>query len=178
MSDQPRDPTEELMRKIAAEGDATGEFTKEEKLALVASELMAPEEIGLASAEEAKLQLMPDAEKQVKFGDIVEFAASVVPLVVRANWALTDTKLVLAPTEKAKYIEDWIAEHKNEFLIQGKMHCGTAFAQFQRTFKDPILGLSAMLRLCGDMLEKKYLGEELPPAVEPQLEKRNAIDKN
>lgn len=170
MTDKDR---ELLMEKIAGEGNQTGEFTQAEKLALVANELMAPEEVGLASAEEARLQLLPEAEKEVKFGDIVEFAASVVPLELRANWALQETKIVLAPADKTAWIEKWISEHKHDYLIQGQMHCGTAMAQFQRSFKDSILGLAAMLRLCGDMLEKKYLGEEIPPAVEPQLEKRN-----
>lgn len=155
------------MAKIAAEGNASGEFTQEEKLALVANELMAPEEVGLTSAEEAKLQLEPETTKEVKFGDIVEFAASVVPLALRAQWALQETKIVLPPTDKDVWIEQWVAEHKNDYLIQGQMHCGTALARFQRSYKDPILGLAAMLRLCGDMLEKKYLGEELPPATEP-----------
>lgn len=156
-----------LIQKLAAEGNTSGEFTAEEKLTLVAGGMMDPKEVGLVSAEEAQLQLQPEDAKEVKFGDIVEFAASVVPLALRAQWALQETKIVLAPADKDVWIEDWIAKHKNDFLIQGQMHCGTALARFQRTYKDPVLGLAAMLRLCGDMLEKKYIGEEVPPSTEP-----------
>lgn len=154
--------TPTLMQRLAAEGNQSGAFTPEEKMALVAAGAMAPEEVGLASAEEAQLQLAPEA-KEIKFGDEVEFAAGIVPLVLRAQWALKDTKIVLAPADKDAWIEEWIAENKNSFLIQGRMHCGNAMAQFERTYKDPILGLAAMLRLCAEMLEKKYTGEELPP---------------
>lgn len=165
---------DELMRQIAAKSGATGDYTYEEKLAAVAAELMDPKEVGLVSAEEAKLKLLPPEQQEVKFGDMVEFVAGVVPLVLRAQWELSETKIVLAPADKDAWIKNWITEHKNDYLIQGKMHCGSALAQFERSYKDPILGLAAMLRLCGDMLEKKYLGEELPPSTEPKIEKRDA----
>lgn len=161
------DPNQ-LIQKLAAEGNSSGAFTKEEKLALVAAGAMAPEEVGLASAEDAQLALQPEAEKEVKFGDAVEFAASVVPLALRAQWALDETHIILAGTDKDDWLEKWIAEHKNDFMIQGQMHCGTALARFQRNYKDPILGLAQMLHLCGEMLEKKYLGEEVPPSTEPK----------
>jgi hypothetical protein len=162
----PNDET--LMSKIAAEGGTQGDYSYEEKLALVANNMMAPEEVGLASAEEAILKIEGKEPPKIELGNAVEFAASVVPIELRAQWAYQDTKIVLAPSDKTAWIENWIGEHKNEYLIQGRMHCGTAMAQFQRTFKDPVLGLSQMLALCGTMLEKQYLGEELPPSTEPE----------
>lgn len=159
--------TNKLAANIAAEGNASENYTKEEKLALVAQELMAPEEVGLASAEEAKAIIMPEEAKKIELGHMVEFAASVVPIELRAQWAYQETKIVLAPSDKTAWLENWIGENKNSYLIQGRMNCGNAQAQFQREYKDPILGLSQMLRLCGEMLEKQYTGEALPPSTEP-----------
>lgn len=158
--------TKQLMEKIAAEGNESAEYTKEEKLALVADGLMAPEEVGLVSAEEAHLQLMPEAEREVVFGNELFLQMGVIPLELRAEWAYDENKIILAPADKTAWIEEWIGENKKTYRIQGGLRCGSLQGKFERTFRDPVIGLAQMLRVAADMLEAKYAGEPSPPATD------------
>lgn len=146
---------------------AKGGFSFEEKLRMVAEEQMAPSEIGLADANEARLQLMPEAAKKLVFGTTLIFRAGVVPPELRAEWALQETKVVLAPSDALRWKADWMEEHKHEYPIQGDLCCGNANARFGQAFKDPVLGLCQMLRIAADTLEKKYTEEptEQPATV-------------
>lgn len=151
---------------------AKGGYSYAEKLAAVADGLMDPKEIGMASAEEAQVKLLPDKLKKPVFGTTMMFRAGVVPLELRAHWAeqeyKAERKIVSADTDFDK--EAWMEAHKNEFPIQGDFICGQATAKFGQTFADPILGLCQMLRKCADMLEAKYTEPEEPqtPATEQQ----------
>jgi|SRR5882724_499092 len=153
---------------------AKGGYSYAEKLEAVAAGNMAPEEIGLASAEEAQLQIVPDEKKKPVFGTTMMFRAGVVPLELRAFWAeqeyKQERKIVSADSTFDK--DAWMKEHENEFPIQGDLICGQAAAKFSRNFKDPILGMCQMLRVAADMLEMKYTETDAPqtPATEQQNE--------
>lgn len=173
----PNDPiavgphTKMLMNKIAAEGNESAEFTQEEKLALVADGMMDPKEVGLVSAEEAHLQIMPEIEKEPIFGNELFLQMGCIPLELRAEWAYDETKIILPPSDKTAWIEDWIDKNKQSYRIQGALRCGTLEGKFERTFRDPVIGLAQMLRVAADMLETKYVGEPSPAATDqPQIE--------
>lgn len=159
--------TKKLMEKIAAEGNESAEFTQEEKLALVADGLMAPEEAGIASAEEAHLEIEPQAKPKPDFGDTVMLQAGVIPLELRAQWAYQDTKIILAPADKTQWIKDWMKENSNTFKIQCGMRCGNLEAKFQRTYTDPVLGLAAILEIASRQLEAAYTGKPCEPTTDP-----------
>lgn len=133
-------------------------YTYGEKLALVAQELMDPKEIGLASAEEAKLRILGDPKPEIKLGNFVTFEASVVPLTIRAEWARQEAKIVPFDTEA------WMAEHKKEFRIQARLRCGTAFGLFDQTFSEPIAGLIAMMENAVARLREKLAEEQAAEA--------------
>lgn len=139
-------------------------YTNEEKLSAIAGGLMDPKELGLATADEAKLQLMPAAPKKVTFGTTLIFRAGVVPLELRAEWALQEQKIILPAAEAARWKADWMDANKHEYPIQGDLCCGNANARFGQTFKDPVLGLCQMLRIAADTLEAKYTEEPTPEA--------------
>ena len=69
-----------------------GGYSYAEKLEAVAAGNMDPKEIGMASAEEAQLQILPDAKKQPVFGTTMMFRAGVIPLELRLHWAEQDFK--------------------------------------------------------------------------------------
>lgn len=161
--------TKRLMENIAADGNESADYTHSEKLALVADGMMDPKEVGLTSAEEAHLEIMPEAEKEPTFGNELFLQMGVVPLELRAEWAYDETKIVLAPSDKTAWIEDWIGKNKHTYRIQGGIRCGTLQGKMERTFKDPVLGLTNMLRLAADMLEAKYTGEEGPAATDQPI---------
>lgn len=138
---------------------AKGGYSYAEKLEAVAAGNMAPEEIGMASAEEAQLQIVPDSKRQPVFGTTMMFRAGVVPLELRAFWAEQEhkqaRKIISSDSNFDK--EAWMKANANEFPIQGDLICGQAAAKFAQKFKDPILGMCEMLRKAADLLEKKYL---------------------
>lgn len=153
-----------ISAEITRDGENSTTFTRDEKLGLVANELMDPKEVGLTTAEEAKLEILPEAERVIQLGTDVKFECGVIPLAIRAEWARQD--LVVVPTDISAWKDKWMAANKNTYLIQGVLHCGTAQGRFQRTFSDPTLGLALMLKIAGEMLEKQYLGEALPPTTD------------
>lgn len=171
---QPNDGLTDLQRAVADEirkdGDSSpNEYTRDEKLKLVASDLMDPKEVGMVSAEEAKLELLPEAAKTITLGDAVNFQCGIVPLEIRAEWARQD--LVVVPTDISAWKKDWMDLNRNTFRVQGVMQCGTAVAKFERTFSDPTLGLALMLKIAGEMLEKQYLGQDLPPSTDSKKDR-------
>lgn len=149
-----------------------GGYSYAEKLDAVAAGNMDPKEIGLASAEEAQLQIVPDEKRKPVFGTTMMFRAGVVPLELRAFWAEQEykeaRKIISSDTNFDK--DAWMKANANEFPIQGDLICGQAAAKFARKFKDPILGMCEMLRVAADMLEKKYTEADEPqtPATEQQ----------
>jgi hypothetical protein len=153
---------------------AKGGYSYAEKLEAVAAGNMAPEEIGMASAEEAQLQIVPDSKRKPVFGTTMMFRAGVVPLELRAFWAEQEykeaRKIISSETNFDK--EAWMEANKNEFPIQGDLICGQAAAKFARKFKDPILGMCEMLRVAATMLEKKYTeaSEDTQPTAQQQDE--------
>lgn len=160
----------ELARKLADTGNASGEYTQEEKLALVAANMMAPEEVGLTSAEDAQKQIMPPEKQELKLGKGLRLECWIVPPEIRAEWAYGDTKIILAPTDKTAWIEKWLEDNKNTFLIQARLHCGNGHMEFEQLFKDEVLGLCAMTKTAAEKLEKLYLGNEAVKDNPPQPE--------
>lgn len=152
--------------KNTYDDSAKGGFTYEEKLALVADEKMDPKEIGLTSADDARLAILPEAARKPVFGTTLMLRCGVVPIELRAEWAYQEQKIVMSPTDKDNFLHSFMEENKNEFPVQGDLVCGNMNARFARSFKDPILGLAQMMRLAADMLEAKYTEE---PAEVPAL---------
>lgn len=163
--------TLKLMEKIKAEGDQSKEFTQEEKMALVADGMMAPETVGLSSAEEAHLTIAPEDKPKPDFGTTVMLQAGEVPIELRAEWAYQETKIILAPYDKTKFIQDYIKEHSGSHRMQGKMRLGNIEFSFERTYTDPVLGLAGLLEIAAIQLEAAYTGK---PPVDVSDE-RNAI---
>jgi hypothetical protein len=155
--------TKRLMEKIAASGTQSETFTQEEKLALVADGMMDPKEVGLTSAEEAHLAILPEADKIPKFGKDLILTLATVPLEIRAEWAYQESKIILAPADATAWKEEWINKNRHSYRIQGKAQCGTAHLSFERHFKDPVLGIAVMLALAGQLVEAAYLQTESPP---------------
>lgn len=158
--------TKKLMENIAAEGNQSAEYTQEEKLALVADGLMAPEEAGLASAEEAHLEIAPEDKPKPDFGDSIMLQAGVIPIELRAQWAYQETKIILAPSDKTAWIKDFIKENSDTYRVQGAMRCGNLEAKFERTYTDPVLGLASILQLAGRQLEAAYTGKPCEPTTD------------
>lgn len=104
------------------------------KLAMVATGMMDPKEIGCASAEEAQLKIMPDPEKVAMLGDYVTFEASEVPLELRAKWKQDESKLILSASEAATAREAFVEENKDSMLIQCRVRCGTLLGTFQQEY--------------------------------------------
>lgn len=175
---------DKLMAKLMAEGASSPEFTHEEKLALVADGAMAPEEVGLASAEEAKLQIEPEQKARPNFGNEVFLQAGVVPIELRAEWAYDEMKVQLAPKDKTAWIQDWIEKNQKTYRVQASVRSGNIQAKFERTFTDPVLGLAAMLVLAGQQMEAAYMGTNPEPNSDeadkalPQPETHKLEDKN
>lgn len=159
--DDPRLSAEQnqLVRTLAEQGDDSDTFTEAEKLALVAANMMAPEAVGLTSAEEAQLQILPPALKELKLGKGLRLECWVVPAEIRAEWAYTDTKIILSPAEKANWIEEWLVKNRNTFLVQARLHCGNGHMEFEQLYKDEVLGLAAMLKIASERLEYLYLNQ-------------------
>lgn len=143
-----------IEKEIAETGANSKEFTRDEKLNLIAEGLMAPEDAGLSSVEQAKLEIMPDAQPIPQFGDSLRFECGIVPIELRARWAREESTII--PTDISGWEEEWREANKNTFLVQGHMQCGTVGAQFERTYSDPILGLVLTMRRCADMIEARY----------------------
>ena len=138
-----------------------GGYSADEKLALVAGGAMDPKEIGLTSTEEAIGKMIAQASpaeklEMTKLADFVVFEASECPLAIRANWALTDMKLVLQGRAKDAWIEKWIQDNKDTHLIQARMRCGKVTAVLQQKVTDVVLGFAAIMKSVATELEKKY----------------------
>jgi hypothetical protein len=165
--------TEKLMAKLALEGASSPTFTKEEKLALVADELMAPEEVGLTNAKDAELQLLPDAKPAApNFGNEILLQAGVIPLELRAEWAYQDNKIIMAPKDKTEWLSDWMVDNHNTYRVQGAIRCGNLEAKFERIYSDPVMGLADALRMAADRLEIAYTGK---PVVAVEIEDQKSI---
>lgn len=163
--------TAKLMQKLAEEGAASPNFTFEEKLALVADNLMDPKEVGCTSAEEAALQIKPEDKPKPEFGNEAVVQLGVIPIELRAEWAFQETKLTLSPRNRTEWIQDWIKNHSNDYRVRVKVQCGNVVGMFERSFTDPILGMAAMLQIAAEQLEAAYTGK--PPCAttdQPQLE--------
>lgn len=157
----------ELARKLAETGDTSPSFTQEEKLALVAANMMDPKEVGLTSAEDAAKELgLTEPPAPLKLGKGLRLECWIVPLEIRAEWAYQETKIILAPSDKTAYVEKWIAEHQSNFLIQARLHCGNGHMEFEQTFTDEVLGLCTMTKIAGEKLEKLHIAAQERDAKE------------
>lgn len=126
------------------------DYTYPEKLDLVSRGMMAPEAVGVASAEEAqKLMVMPDAPKTPKLGDFCTFEVSEVPHKLRMLWAQQDTKIINAFDEEA-----WQKEFGETHLLQARLRCGNVATMLEQTYTDVVLGFAAMLEGAGQVLSK------------------------
>jgi hypothetical protein len=129
--------------------DPQGEgFSYDEKLALVANEMMDPAEIGLASAAEARLKVMPEPEPQPTLGDPINFRASEVPLQLRALWAKQESKI--APFDE----EGWMRENAHTHRIQAELRSGNMVGRLERTVTDPIDGFILLMEDAVEQLKK------------------------
>lgn len=147
-------------------------YTYPEKLAFVSKGLMAPEEIGVATAEEAQaLQVMPDAPKEAFLGDFCTFEVSEVPLKLRAVWAKQDNKILPFDEEK------WMEENKETHVLQGRLRCGNVASMIEQTYSDVVGGFSSMLEgaavILRKMKEAHDKGEFNPPKDKDPLIKQN-----
>jgi hypothetical protein len=131
-----------------------GGYSYAEKLKMVAEEQMDPKEIGLASADDAKLQIMPDAAPKRQLGDFITFEASAVPLDLRAQWAYSEEKII--PPDKAAWIAEWKEKNKDSIVLQSRVRCGTALATAGRTVSDMVLGFCVMLEDAAALIRKEY----------------------
>lgn len=129
---------------------AKGGYSYEEKLKLVAEGNMAPEEIGLASADQAQEQVPQEPE----LGKYITFETSEVPLELRALWARQELKI--QPANPKGWIADYIEEHSNEHLIQARVRSGNQQGVLQRLVTEPVLGMILLMREAADLMEKKY----------------------
>lgn len=141
---------------MSEDNDIDNGYTYEEKLRMVAEGGMDPKEIGMTTAEEAHLELMPAPEKPNKLGSSAMFQVGSVPIELRVEWAEITAK---AENKILPFVFDreaWVAEHKHEFLIQGRLDCGTARLMFQQSCNDEMLGICAAMHTAADLLEAKY----------------------
>ncbi len=134
----------------------SGGHSYAEKLVLVSKGLMDPHEIGMASQDDAIYEITGlKPPPTVPFlGDWVTFEASVVPLEVRAKWALSELKIT--PPNKEQWMAEWRNEHKDEFQVQGILRSGNCQARVDQIFTDPILGFAEFLRRASDLLQVRY----------------------
>ena len=135
-----------------------GGYSYAEKLALAAQGHMDPQEIGLPPEEAGQKAAIDELDGKkpelMKLGDFVTFEASVVPIQLRAHWALQDLKI--QPENPKGWEADWCEEHKAEVAIQGLLHSGGLAARIGQLFTDPILGFVQLMRKSADILEEKY----------------------
>ncbi len=139
---------------------AKGGYSYAEKLKAVADGLMDPKEIGMASAEDAQIKLVPDANKKPVFGTTLMFRAGCVPIELRLHWAEQEFKknrTIVSADATGFDKEAFLAVEKDKYPIQGDLICGQANAKFGQTFSDPVIGLAQMLRIAADKLEAYYL---------------------
>lgn len=129
-------------------------YTPEEKLALVAQELMDPKEIGLTTAEEARLQILPDAKVPRKLEGFIVFEASEVPLDRRAQFAYDALKVI--PPDKELWLAEWKVEHKDEIFLQARTRCGNATAVTGGRASDQVMGLINLMEDAAKMLRDEY----------------------
>lgn len=150
-------------------------YTYPEKLMLVSQGLMAPEEIGVATAEEAQaLQVMKDPPKQAFLGGYCTFEVSEVPLKLRALWAKQDSKII--PFND----EEWIEANKDTHRLQVRLRCGTVATMLDQTFDSVLGGFVAMLHNAGDLLAKMKETYEKGPVMlkegkDPLIEQKATI---
>ncbi len=155
---------------------AKGGYSYAEKLEQVALGNMAPEEIGMASAEEAQIKLVPDSEKKPRLATTLIFRAGSVPIELRLLWAEQEFKKsrnIISADSAGFDKEAWLKENENIFNVQGDLCCGQARARFGQTFKDPIIGLAMMLRIAADKLEAKYAEETAEATQTPDAPQQN-----
>ncbi len=135
----------------------------EAKLAMVATGMMDPKEIGLATAEEAQLKIMPDPEKVAMLGDFVTFEASEVPLELRAKWDQDQSKIILSKSEAADARDAYVEENKDSMLIQCRLRCGTLLGTFQqeydRTRTAKAMAFADLMVKCAQQLATKAVEE-------------------
>lgn len=153
------------------------EYTYPEKLAMVSQGLMAPEEVGVANAEEAQaLQVMDAPPKQPHLGDFCTFEVSEVPIELRKLWAKQESKIIIAFDEDA-----WQAEHGGTHLLQARLRCGNVATMLEQTVTDVVAGFAAMLANAGmvlnQMKERFDKGDFAPPVrKDPLLEQKGSIE--
>lgn len=131
-----------------------GGYGYAEKLALVAKGLMNPNEIGMASADEAIFEITGTKPPPPFLGDWVTFEASVIPLEVQSKWARQALKVI--PTNPAEWEAEWREKHKNEFRLQGILRSGSCMAQVDQTYTDPILGMAELMGRAAKILLDRY----------------------
>lgn len=153
------------------------EYTYLEKLSMVSSGLMAPEEIGVASAEKAQaLQVMDAPPKIPHLGDFCTFEVSEVPFELRKRWAQQDTKIINAFDEEA-----WLEQNKGTHLLQARLRCGNVATMLEQTVTDVVVGFATMLANAGmvlnQMKERFDKGDFAPPVrKDPLLEQKGSIE--
>lgn len=136
---------------------AKGGYSYAEKLALVAQEAMAPEEIGLVSAEQAKDIIEPPKRK---LGDFLTFEVSEVPKDLQALWAYQESKIVLDNEAKQAYMDNWKKEHEGEIRLQGRVRSGTALAQLDLKVTDKIEGFCLLMEQAAEIVREEYANEK------------------
>lgn len=151
----------------AYDDTAKGGLSYGEKLALVANDLIDPAEVGLKSAEEAKLQIMPPPEQRPLLGDFVTFEASEVPPPLRAKWAREATNIVQTSKGAERDLDEaWIEENQKSMLIQSRMrygtHLGTFQQEFDRTQIPKVLAFAHFMRVCAGKLEELFKAQNAP----------------
>lgn len=154
-------------------------YTYPEKLAMVSQGLMAPEAVGVSSAEEAtQLQVMDAPTKTPFLGDFCTFEVSEVPQKLRALWAKQDRKVIEAGDD---FEEKWLAENKETHLLQARLRCGNVATMLEQTVTDVVGGFAVMLENAAGVLrqmkERFDKGDFAPPErKDPLLERKGAID--
>jgi hypothetical protein len=106
--------------------------------------------IGESQPDPANLRVLPKGPTPRKFGEQMEFQASVVPLTIRAEWERQDAKIIPFDTEA------WIEQHKNEYRVQAMLACGNGVLRLDETYSDGVLGFCDIMRKAAQMLEEAY----------------------
>lgn len=155
----------------------TNEYSYAEKLNMVASGQMAPEEIGVATAEDAQKLMVLDAPPPgPHLGDFCTFEVSEVPHALRAKWAKQERKII----EAGDFEADWIEKNKDNHLLQARFRCGNISMMLEQTVTDVVRGFAQMLAQAGGVLDEmktRYDAGNFTPAQhkDPVLAAKQAI---
>lgn len=161
---------------MSNEIEPTNGYTYPEKLSLVANGMMAPEEVGCATIEEAQaLTVMPPAPKQAHLGDFCTFEVSEVPHKLRALWAKQESKIINAFDDEA-----WMEVNKDTHLLQARLRCGNVATMLEQTFADVVLGFASMMDSASKVLLKMKesfdKGEFNPAVSKDPLQLQDKVD--